>query len=405
MVKDILPYFKESMIASSDAFSSENSDGYVNFSIAENRQCAASLRQKLVDCAQEEPDHLFYDDMKGKEKFRSQIAGYLERTVVGRKVDPSHVCASSGVGACLEMLSFALCEDGESMLIPAPYYTGFDNDTGIRPGLALVPCERRAENNFSITRESLDDAKKRAEREGTPARCLLISNPDNPTGLCFSESDVQMMVDWCRDNKIHGIFDEIYANSVYGNDEFNSVTRVTGNDMGDYVHALFGMSKDFGLSGYRIGFIYTQNKELMSAINMQSYFCAISCQTQTTIGGLLSDAPFIDSFIKENNEKLKHLSTKLLGELQAGGIRCVVPSAGFFIFLNLSELMEEDTVECEKKLWMSLFNESKVLFTPGFACHSEENGWFRCCFAAVDEDAMMEGCRRIIDFVNARRRH
>lgn len=116
-----------------------------------------------------------------------------------------------------------------------------------------------------------------------------------------------MIADWCELRKIHLICDEIYANSIFPGQEMDSFAKVMydrneGEEkyMGDYVHIVAGFSKDFGVSGFRTGTLFTHNEDLLICMKRMGYFKTVSTQTQWTLTKILQDEDWTNNYLKIN---------------------------------------------------------------------------------------------------------
>ena len=103
---------------------------------------------------------------------------------------------------------------------------------------------------------------------------------------------------------MHIISDEIYGNSVFPGEKFTSIAKVMSelnkgeNYLGDFVHIASGFSKDFALSGFRVGTLFTHNKDLLSAVDSLGYFKAVSTYTQNLLTKILQDEKWTMNYIK-----------------------------------------------------------------------------------------------------------
>ena len=263
---------------------------------------------------------IYYQPTAGREDFRQAFASYLEDLVQlprggrrrrrrRRRIVPDNLVVGAGCNAVLENLCIVLAERGDAVLIPTPYYAAFEFDLVARAGLAVVPVTTQTyhEDVASITTTTtatrsiledpsmyypntaaLDAAYERAERAGNPPRILLISHPHNPLGICYPPDVIQECIDWCRSRQVHLISDEIYAGSVYRPElaNFKSVLQLANDDctgtaaseggLGPYIHWVYALSKDFALSGLRVGAAYTENEEIQLPLQKLNDLCQVS---------------------------------------------------------------------------------------------------------------------------------
>jgi len=154
--------------------------------------------------------------------------------------------------------------------------------------------------DYPLTREALESSYHHATTtSGLNVRALIVTNPHNPLGVVYSEEELLIALQWCREKKIHLISDEIYALSLFSpngtttitttattnstttsttttRSRFISMAALAQGDLGPLVHVLWGFSKDFGVSGFRCGVLYTQNPWLVKALDSISYFAGES---------------------------------------------------------------------------------------------------------------------------------
>lgn len=188
----------------------------------------------------------------------------------------SNIIVGNGVTALLDTLFFNLADEGEVVLYPTPSYGMFSHDVTTRNGIHLigVPCDDITEARFHqhirpgrpqpeiINR--LETAAAEQRRLGRRVSALLIANPDNPYARCYTSELLRYMADFCQKESMHFVVDEIYALS--GGANFTSVLSLDLRDAAGNVHVLFGMSKDFGLGGCRVGFLATYNERLYQSM-------------------------------------------------------------------------------------------------------------------------------------------
>ncbi|KAH2527021.1 hypothetical protein KXW97_002371, partial [Aspergillus fumigatus] len=154
-------------------------------------------------------------------------------------------------------------------------------------------------------------------RTGKKARAVMLCNPHNPLGRCYPRETVDRLMRLCQARGMHLISDEIYALSVWNNrvDNPNKVpftpfesilSRDTTNLIDtSLVHILWGLSKDFGANGLRVGAVISQSSPdfhiAQKCLFLYSFVSSLSDQITTSI---LMDDTFTDNYIKMNQEKL-----------------------------------------------------------------------------------------------------
>lgn len=183
-----------------------------------------------------------------------------------------NILVGNGATALLDTLFYNIADDGAAVLVPTPSYGMFGQDVTARNGLHLVgvPCDDITEARFrqhvrpgrpqhELT-SRLEFAAAEQRRLGRRVAALLIANPENPLGRCYTPEILWYLVKFCQREKLHFVVDEMYALS--GGPNFTSVLSLDLRDALGNVHVLYGMSKDFGLGGLRVGFLATYNQRL-----------------------------------------------------------------------------------------------------------------------------------------------
>lgn len=460
-------YFDAFVRTFSDPYDAEtNPRGFINLAVAQNQLTVDAIQQRLREALTKEgtiPDSsASYDDMKGSARLRKAMAAHLRKRVatagtsvakaLDRTLTPENIIISSGAGAVIENLAFCVANEDDFVMIPAPYYPAFPNDLRARLGVACAPVRRGAFAHIEY--EKLDSALHKVDQNvvleslyhlPTPedferdmrkmiatksvggeykGKCaaIIICNPENPTGVKYGGQEVANVVEWAVNNRIHVIIDEVYACSSFNE---SKTEHLSGFDIAlsrgddcvykDYVHVIYSLSKDFCASGYRIGALWTQNAEVHRSMDNISYFCAVPGPMQCALCEVMEDDDWMDWFVKENARRLKSQYDCLVEELKALNElnddfdldrRMVTPASGMFVFIDLSPFLKgaaADGPASETSFWNDVYDEAKLVLTPGRDCEMNIVGWYRICFASVPRETLTTGIRRLVDVIRARR--
>jgi aspartate/methionine/tyrosine aminotransferase len=369
-----------------------NPTGYIGLCEAENRLVAEMVADRLDRAPGVPAAALGYDAMTGSVRFREQLGRFMGRAFLGREFGPEEISVLAGAGSVLENLFYALGDPGDGVLVPTPSYNGFWLDLELRAGVSIVPVHRSIDDGFRLTPELLDNAVAGA---GRPVKALLFTSPDNPLGTVASREEIQRVLEWTDDRDLHVVFDEIYALSVFGESTFTSCSELLPS-LGERVHIVWAFSKDFGASGLRCGVLVSENRAVHAAIDAFAYWACCSGHTQHVLGDMISDDPWVDSYIGSMQELLRGAHTRLAAELDTGGIRHHPADAGVFVLLDLRSHLAAPTWEAERALWIRILEQARVNLTPGVACHVGEPGFFRLCYAGQPTDSVEIAVRRIV---------
>ncbi|XP_043705833.1 1-aminocyclopropane-1-carboxylate synthase 7-like [Telopea speciosissima] len=391
----------------------KNPSGVIQMGLAENQVSFDLLEEYLEQHSEASNgissfrENALFQDYHGLKTFRKAMASFMEQIRGGRaKFDPDRIVLTAGATAANELLTFILANPGDALLVPTPYYPGFDRDLRWRTGVKIVPVHCNSSNNFQVTPQALEEAYNKAQAMNIKVRGVLITNPSNPLGASIQRSVLEEILKFVTSKNIHLVSDEIYSGSVFSSSEFTSIAEVLEAQKyrnAERVHIVYSLSKDLGLPGFRVGTIYSYNDHVVTTARRMSSFSLVSSQTQNLLASMLSDTKFTKNYIKINRERLKKRYEMIIEGLRKAGIECSKGNGGLFCWMNLSPFLDKPTREGELALWNSIVHEVKLNISPGSSCHCSEPGWFRVCFANMSEKTLEVALKRIYDFMETRR--
>jgi len=206
------------------------------------------------------------------------------------------------------------------------------------------------------------------------------------------------LMEVCRKYKVHFISDEIYGLSVFDQSvQFESVLSIPRERLPDpeRTHFMWGMSKDFGLAGFRMGFIHSYNEDLVKCLDGMNLYTSASVHIQQLVAKLLLDTSWLDKvYFPANISRLTDSFSYIEARLSSLGIPVMGATAGLFCWADFSGYLETCTMEGEIRLFKRLFDEYKVYIVPGSMFGCKIVGWFRIIFA-VGQETLEEGMDRI----------
>jgi aspartate/methionine/tyrosine aminotransferase len=398
-------------------YSKENPGGALQLSVAETKILEDWLVPALLEPIQNDrvSELIYYQATAGRDDCKSALCEYMESLlgIAPETLDPNGLVVGAGCNAVLENLCFCLAQQGDAVLIPTPYYAAFEFDLQARVALFVQPVSTQAYHPtvrdsrdpslYYPNTQTLDAAYERSEEAGHEPRILLISHPQNPLGICYPAPVIKEIVAWCRSRKVHLISDEIYAGSVYGGTAFESVLKAaavrgqgSAAGLGPYVHWVYALSKDFGLSGMRIGVAYSENEEIRLPMQKLNDLCQVSSSAQRWVAELLrrrndEGEPWPQSFLNVSKDRLATRSRQLTMCFDECGISYLHPTSGLFVWIDLTAYLSTDSgltdSQKEQELYRRLANDFGLLLTPGLSMRNDKAGFFRVVFtAATDEE-------------------
>nr|GLL25213.1 1-aminocyclopropane-1-carboxylate synthase-like [Ipomoea trifida] len=408
------PYFDGWKSYDKDPFHpTRNPHGVIQMGLAEN-QLSFDLVEEWIKknpkasiCTSEGiklfRDTANFQDYHGLPEFRKGVARFMGKARGNRvSFDPERIVMAGGATGANETVMFCLADPGDAFLVPSPYYPAFLRDLRWRTGVQLIPITCKTSDNFQISIEALQQAYENAKGENVNVKGLILTNPSNPLGTTLDRETLRSIVSFTNSHNLHFVSDEIYAGTVFATPGFVSVAEILEAEKHlnrDLIHIVYSLSKDMGFPGFRVGIIYSYNDAVVSCARKMSSFGLVSSQTQHLLALMLSDDDFVDRFLAESSERLGKRHKLFTGGLEQLNIKCLKSNAGLFCWMDLRPLLKEPTFDAEMSLWRLIINDVKLNVSPGssFECH--EPGWFRVCFANMDDETVEIALSRIRRFV------
>ncbi|KAI4311471.1 hypothetical protein MLD38_036365 [Melastoma candidum] len=394
----------------------QNPDGVIQMGLSENGLCFdltedwMKSNPKASICTAEGVENFSsianFQDYHGLPEFRQAIARFMTRIRCGRaKFDSDRIVMSGGCTGACETLVFCLADPEDAFLVPSPYYPAFNRDVRWRTGVQLIPINCKSSNNFQLTLPELESAYEEAVESGVNVKGLILTNPSNPLGTTLDRTSLRELLEFTSRKKIHLVCDEIYSATVFSSPEFTSVSEVMHEVEccdPNLVHIIYSLSKDMGLPGFRVGVIYSYNNTVVSIARKMSSFGLVSSQTQLLVASMLSDEEFVEKFLEESPRRLRARHRKFVRALGEVGIGCLQGNAGLFFWMDLRHFLKEQTFEEEMRLWRVIVHDVRLNVSPGSSFGCPEPGFFRVCFANMEEGTADVALGRIRAFVSKR---
>jgi aspartate aminotransferase len=341
-----------------------------------------------------DPKNHKYTPAAGLPELREAIAVKTLRDS-GFQCQVSQVLVTNGGKHAVFTAFAALCDPGDEVICPAPYWTTYPEAITLAGGVPVV-VQTDEHAGFKVTVEQLDAAL-------TPrTKVLLFVSPDNPSGAIYSPAEVEAIGRWAVDNGVWVLTDEIYEHLVYGDNRFVSMPTVVP-ELANQCVIVNGVAKTYAMTGWRVGWMIGPSDVMKAALNFQSHSTsnvtnvAQMAALEAVSGDLSAVAMMREAFAKRA-VTMHHM----LNEIP--GVNAIEPQGAFYCYPNFSSLLgrplgPNGTVSATTlELADNVLGEAKVAFVPGEAFGTP--GYARFSFAMADAD-MEEGVRRIHQWVTA----
>nr|XP_032804892.1 1-aminocyclopropane-1-carboxylate synthase-like protein 1 [Petromyzon marinus]XP_032804894.1 1-aminocyclopropane-1-carboxylate synthase-like protein 1 [Petromyzon marinus]XP_032804895.1 1-aminocyclopropane-1-carboxylate synthase-like protein 1 [Petromyzon marinus]XP_032804896.1 1-aminocyclopropane-1-carboxylate synthase-like protein 1 [Petromyzon marinus]XP_032804897.1 1-aminocyclopropane-1-carboxylate synthase-like protein 1 [Petromyzon marinus]XP_032804898.1 1-aminocyclopropane-1-carboxyl len=380
-----------SMYSANKFDEARNPEGIINLGTSENKLSVDLMATRLgqPDMYHVDPVTLCYGDWRGHAFLKKEMARFLtDYCKAPRPLDSENVVVVNGCGSLFTALSAVLCDPGDGILIPTPYYGIIDEDirhySGVRTvhvPLSGVPSEDET-HPFQLTVPKLETALEAAKKEGMRIRAVILINPNNPLGDIYPADALLSYLEFAKRHELHVIMDEIYMLTIFiKGPKFTSVLSFDRLPDPDRTHVMWSLSKDFAASGLRVGVLYTENRDVIRALGKVAYVHGVPGPLQYSVSQILRDREWIDRvFLPTNHERLRKAHRYMTDRLRAMGVPYLERASGLYVWADFRQFLQSDTFVAEKDMWIALI-KSKVLISPGQAFYCPEPGWVRLVFA------------------------
>ena len=333
-----------------------------------------------------------YTSNSGTIELRRGLSDHLER-LYGVGYNPeSELLITVGVSEALYLALTAVLDPGDEVIVPQPSFVSYTAEVTFAGGVP-VPIATRVENNFQVTGAEI-------ESKITPkTKAILIGYPNNPTGAVMSRERLMEIATLAEKHDLLVVSDEIYDRLVYGpmsgdgrplrNTCFPSLPGMHARTI-----LLGGWSKDYAMTGWRIGYAAAPS-ELSAAMRKVHQYTIMSAPTTAqaaALDALQRGEEHVEAMRREYDRR-RRLIIKGLNDI---GLKTFEPQGAFYAFpsIALSGMSDEDFAE-------KLLGEEQVAVVPGNAFGAGGEGYVRCSYATAYEK-IEEALRRMERFM---RRH
>lgn len=330
--------------------------------------------------------------MEGKTRY-SQNAGLLElRETISERLyqkeglsyrAENEISVTVGAMEGLYLTLLALINNGDEVIIPAPYYVNYKQMVEMCGGIPIIvsPSDRES---LLVSAEDIENTIT------NKTKLILLNSPANPSGRIIPPSTIIRIAKIVKDNNLIVITDEVYKRLNYGAVPFLSIATI--QDIKDNVVVINSLSKEFCMTGYRIGYVAGPADIIGAITKLQENVaaCAPLPSQFAAIEALGSDEDYskymIETFTKRRNTLCDILK-------RAQGIRVLKPDATFYAMVDVRGLGYHSSV----KFAYDLLEKAHVAVVPGVAYGEICEGYIRIAFTLAEEK-IKDGANRIVEF-------
>jgi len=323
-----------------------------------------------------------YTSNSGILELRQAVARQLER-LYGVRYDPeAEVLITVGVSEALYLAMTAVVEPGDEVIVPTPCFVSYQPEVTFAGGTP-VSLPTRVADEFQVTAEAL------AAHITPRTKAVLIGYPNNPTGAVMTRPRLEALAQLAEEHDLLVISDEIYDRLVYGGHQhvcFATLPRMQSRSL-----ILGGMSKNYAMTGWRIGYA-AGPAPLVAAMRKIHQYTIMSAPTTAQVAAIEAlehGEDHVQAMVSEYDRRRR----RIVDGLNDLGLPAFEPRGAFYAFPSIVASGMDDETFAQK-----LLEEERVAVIPGSAFGPSGEGHVRACYATSYEQ-LEEALVRIGRFV------
>jgi aminotransferase len=322
-----------------------------------------------------------YTSNAGILELRQALSAHIQR-LYNISYDVAHeLVITVGGSEALYLAATGLLDPGDEVIILTPCFVSYQAEVLLAGGVPVeVPC--RLENNFDVDPEEIRAAI-------TPrTKAILIGFPSNPTGAVASRERLMEIARLAEEHDLIVLSDEIYDRLVYG---IEHVCFAALPGMRERTVLLGGFSKDYAMTGWRIGFAAAPEHLMRGMMRIHQYtvMCSSTTAQMAAYEALVNGEPYVQQMVAEYDRRRR----LIVDGLNTIGLRTFEPHGAFYAFPYVGGTGLNDEAFADR-----LLNDEHVAVVPGSAFGKGGEGFVRCSYATA-YDKLEEALDRIERFV------
>ena len=243
--------------------------------------------------------------------------------------EPAQVIISNGAKHSLMNVFMAILNDGDEVIIPAPYWLSYSEMVKIAGGEPVI-IHTKKENQFMLTREELEQAYTKK------TKAVVLTSPSNPTGMVTSYEDLRMIADFAVEKDIFVISDEIYEKLIYDENKKHISIASLGKEIYERTIVINGVSKSYAMTGWRIGYAAAPLEVAKLMGSLQSHMASNpnTIAQMATLAALNGSQDCVAEMCVEFKKRRDYIFER---EEAIPLIQALKPEGAFYLFVDVSK--------------------------------------------------------------------
>lgn len=311
-----------------------------------------------------------YTGMAGLLELRKAAATFV-RDKYNLSYDPDNqILVTIGATEALSATLTAILEPGDTVLLPAPAYPGYEPIANL-VGASIVEIDTTA-NDFVLTPDMLEKA---IIEQGDKVKAVLLNYPTNPTGVTYSREQIKGLAEVLKKYEVFVVSDEVYSELTYSPAPHVSIAEY----LPEQTILINGLSKSHAMTGWRIGLIFAPANFTAQLIKSHQYLVTAAA-TMAQFAAIEALSAGKDDALPMRAEYIKRRDY-IIDRMSALGFKIIKPDGAFYIFAKIPAGYEQDSF----KFCQDFAREKAVAFIPGVAFGKYGEGYVRLSYAASME--------------------
>lgn len=277
----------------------------------------------------------------------------------GLHYEPENIVVSNGAKHALVNAFMAICDPGDEVIIPAPYWVSYPEMVKLADGVPVI-LQTKEENQFKFSIEELEAAI-------TPrTRAIIINSPSNPTGMIYTEEEMRDIASVAVKHNIYVVSDEIYEHLIYNGSQASIASF--GDAIKDLTIVINGVSKTYAMTGWRIGYSAANREVAKVMSNIQSHATSnpnsiAQAAAVAALDGPMDTAMMMrDAFQQRRDYMVERMN-------RINGVSSLHPDGAFYVMMNISRLIGKTLGGIEiggsDDFAQAFLDQEKVAVVPG----------------------------------------
>lgn len=321
-----------------------------------------------------------YTPSSGIPELRQAISQKLR---ADNKLDykPNQIVVSNGAKQCCYNAIMACVDEGDEVIIPAPYWLSYPEMVRLAGGVpVIVPTQEK--NAWKLTAEEFENAM-------TPkTKMIIINSPGNPTGSVYTHEELRAISEVAAEEEIYILSDEIYEKLTYEGVEHVSIASLTPEAY-DLTVTVNGFSKAYAMTGWRLGYLAAPEPIVRVIDSMQSHSTSNPCSfaQKGALAALVGSQQCVVDMREEFNLRREYMMNRLS---KLPRVAAVKPQGAFYVLANISKLGLNSQNFSDR-----LLSKANVAVVPGIAFGDDRT--IRLSYA-TSMDVIKKGLDRLEEF-------